>query len=75
MFRQAANSPSMVQILIHVADLQKHYGHKSGDIEIQQVESYQCKYNKGPNKNQSCYIKSCLKFLVLLFLPEVYINT
>lgn len=52
MFRQAANSPSIVQIPIHVADLQKCYGHKSGDIEIQQVES--CRYNAehnnvGPN--------------------------
>lgn len=34
MLRKAANSSSIVQIPIHVADLQKHYGHKSGDVEI-----------------------------------------
>lgn len=34
---------------IQVADLQENSGHKPGDIEIQQLESYQCIHNNGPN--------------------------
>lgn len=31
-----------------VADLQENFGHEQGDIEIQQLESYQCRHNNGP---------------------------
>lgn len=50
MLKQTANSPSIAQIPIHVADLQKYYGHKSSDIEIQQVEScrHKLRHNNGP---------------------------
>lgn len=34
---------------IQVADLQENFGHKPGDTEIQQLESYQCRYNNGPS--------------------------
>lgn len=33
---------------IQVADLQDDFGHKAGDIEIQQLESYQCIHDNGP---------------------------
>lgn len=49
MLRQAANSLSTVQVPIHMADLQTRYGHKSGDIEVQQAES--CRHNAGHNND------------------------
>lgn len=61
MLKQAANSPSIVQVPIHVADLQKCYGHKSGDTEIQQVESCGCNagYKNGPA--DQCRHNNCQK--------------